>query len=48
MSRAHPCVANGWYGGARTAEEFGERPRAAVAMGYLLSSSIRLAPRGKC
>jgi galactonate dehydratase len=29
-----PAYANGWYGGARTADEFAERARAAVALGY--------------
>src|SRR5271165_940921 len=29
-----PAYANGWYGGARTAGEFAERARAAVALGY--------------
>ena len=29
-----PAYANGWYGGARTPEEYAERARAAVARGY--------------
>src|SRR5213596_3568099 len=29
-----PGYANGWYGGARTPEQFAERARAAVALGY--------------
>jgi galactonate dehydratase len=32
--RRVPAYANGWYGGARTPEEFSERAREAVARGY--------------
>src|SRR5581483_5936998 len=32
--RSLPAYANGWYGGARTPEEYAERARAAVARGY--------------
>jgi galactonate dehydratase len=32
--RRIPAYANGWYGGARTAAEYAERARAAVARGY--------------